>query len=185
MVDPIVFKHERDDWETPPELWHLLYDDYGPLSDPCPAKYSRDGLITDWPDRNYVNPPYSRIGDNKKLGMGWAAKAYNEFKAGRFVVFLCPARTDTEYFHKYLLKCQKIRLFEGRLQFMIGDKRGDSAPFPSMLCVFDPALAPYMVAPIIEPITKERLKAYRALLPSEKAPSIQATTDLHFDTGDR
>ncbi len=52
---------------------------------------------------------------------------------GAIVVLLIPARTDTRYFHDYIYKKCEIRFIKGRLKF--GDSK-NSAPFPSMLCIF-------------------------------------------------
>jgi site-specific DNA-methyltransferase (adenine-specific) len=123
------YPNSRDEWTTPPALLTWIQKNYGQTFDPCPINPTVDGLTIDWPDRNYVNPPYSEISV-------WAKKAYEEYLKGRFVAFLCFVRTDTQYFHNYLVHCSTIYLFEGRLRF--GDGKG-SATFPSMLCVFDPA----------------------------------------------
>lgn len=52
------------------------------------------------------------------------------------VVALLPARTDTKYFHKYIYQNPRatIRFLKGRLKF--GDSK-NSAPFPSMLVIFN------------------------------------------------
>ena len=47
---------------------------------------------------------------------------------------LIPARTDTIAFHKYIYHKAEIRFIKGRLKFG-GSK--DSAPFPSMVVIFD------------------------------------------------
>lgn len=49
------------------------------------------------------------------------------------VVMLLPARTDTAWFHDYIYGKAEIRFIRGRLKFG-GIK--NSAPFPSMVCVF-------------------------------------------------
>ena len=46
---------------------------------------------------------------------------------------LIPARTDTKYFHDYILNRSEVRFLKGRLKF--GDSK-KSAPFPSMVVVF-------------------------------------------------
>ena len=48
-------------------------------------------------------------------------------------VFLVPARTDTKWFHEYVLNKATIRFIKGRLKF--GDSK-NSAPFPSMVLVY-------------------------------------------------
>ncbi len=76
---------------------------------------------------NFVNPPYSRIKD-------WCQKAYNESRKGKRVVMLIPSRTDTQYWHDYIMKAKEIRFIKGRLKF--GDSK-HNAPFPSAIIIFD------------------------------------------------
>ena len=54
-------------------------------------------------------------------------------REGGVVVMLLPARTDTKWFHDYIYGKAEIRFVKGRLKF--GDSR-NSAPFPSMVCIF-------------------------------------------------
>ena len=78
--------------------------------------------------RVFCNPPYGRaIGE-------WVEKAYREgTKDGTIVVMLIPARTDTKYFHDFILHRSEIRFISGRLKF---GEAAQSAPFPSMLVIF-------------------------------------------------
>lgn len=46
---------------------------------------------------------------------------------------LIPARTDTKWFHDYVLHRAEIRFIAGRLKF--GGAK-NSAPFPSMVVIF-------------------------------------------------
>ena len=82
----------------------------------------------------FCNPPYGRqIGD-------WVQKGYEESqKPGTLVVMLIPSRTDTSYFHDYILhgKADEIRFLRGRLKFTDEDgKAKDAAPFPSAVIVW-------------------------------------------------
>ena len=62
-------------------------------------------------------------------------KAYEEGqKDNTSVVCLIPSRTDTKYFHNYCMRSDLIYFVKGRLKF--GDSK-NSAPFPSMVVVFD------------------------------------------------
>lgn len=66
----------------------------------------------------------------------WVRKAYTESLRPqvRAVVCLCPARTNTEYFHNIILKhAQQVRFIKGRLRMKGHDKQ---SPFPSCLVVF-------------------------------------------------
>lgn len=46
---------------------------------------------------------------------------------------LIPARTDTKYFHDYILHRAEVRFVRGRLKF---GQAAAGAPFPSMVVVF-------------------------------------------------
>ena len=50
------------------------------------------------------------------------------------VVMLIPARTDTKYWHNYVMKASQILFVKGRLKF--GDSK-NCAPFPSAVVIFD------------------------------------------------
>lgn len=78
--------------------------------------------------RVFCNPPYGN--EISK----WVEKGYREgCKDNTLVVMLIPARTDTRYFHNFILHRSEIRFVSGRLKF--GDGKG-CAPFPSMIVIF-------------------------------------------------
>jgi site-specific DNA-methyltransferase (adenine-specific) len=84
-------------------------------------------LLTGGGNVVFCNPPYSEIEK-------WVAKAFYESrKDNAVVVLLIPARTDTKYFHNYILHRSEIRFVKGRLKF--GNQK-NAAPFPSMVIVF-------------------------------------------------
>jgi site-specific DNA-methyltransferase (adenine-specific) len=49
---------------------------------------------------------------------------------------LIPARTDTKYWHDYVMNASKIYFVKGRLKFDNGTENKNSAPFPSAVVVF-------------------------------------------------
>ena len=78
--------------------------------------------------RVFCNPPYG------KSLKEWVRKAYEESrKPNTLIVMLIPARTDTSFFHDYILNRAEVRFLRGRLKF--GGAK-NSAPFPSMVVVF-------------------------------------------------
>jgi len=92
-----------------------------------------DGLAQDWSGETiFCNPPYGR-----SIGM-WVAKGFAEsHKPDTTVVMLIPARTDTRYWHLYILPHAEIRFLSGRVKFT--DEDGVSkhpAPFPSAVVIF-------------------------------------------------
>lgn len=128
----------KDDWETPPLLFSNLNKKFNFVIDAAAndnnAKTSRyftektNGLTQEWNDTTWVNPPYGRS------IIQWVAKAYLESVTNDIVVvMLLPARTDTKWFHDYVMLAHEIWFMRGRIKF-VGAK--SSAPFPSMIVVF-------------------------------------------------
>lgn len=73
----------------------------------------------------FCNPPYGREVKD------WVKKCAES--DAELVVLLIFARTDTKYFHEYIYGKAELRFIKGRLKF--GNCK-NSAPFPSMLCIF-------------------------------------------------
>lgn len=79
-------------------------------------------------DEGFCNPPYG------KEMYKWVEKCHKEgCKENTLVCLLIPARTDTKYFHDFIIHRTEIRFIKGRLKF--GNSK-NAAPFPSMLVVF-------------------------------------------------
>jgi len=119
-----------DEWRTPQSLFNQLDEEFNFDSDPCPANgYSLKEEIFKgvWLKRVFVNPPYSKIKE-------WVSQGYVHGKQdNNVVVMLIPSRTDTRWWHDYVMKADEIRFIKGRLKF--NDGKG-SAPFPSAIIVF-------------------------------------------------
>ena len=75
-----------------------------------------------------MNPPYGRA-----IG-GWVQKAFESSQQGALVVCLLPARTDTRWWHEYVMRGE-VRLLRGRITFEGG---AHPAPFPSAIAIFRP-----------------------------------------------
>jgi phage N-6-adenine-methyltransferase len=129
------------EWATPDALFHELDDEFHFALDvcataentKCPAFFGADeawsALVKPWQGICWCNPPYGR-------GIGqWIQKAYESAQAGATVVMLIPSRTDTRWWHDYVMKASEIRFIRGRLKF--GDAKWN-APFPSAVVVFRP-----------------------------------------------
>jgi phage N-6-adenine-methyltransferase len=134
-----LFSKASDEWSTPQWLFDLLdkefHFDYDAAANEhntkCGDNWLQNALEDPWMKWGgkvfFLNPPYSKIGKFMK-------KAYEESLKGAVVVCLIPCRTDTIYWHEYVMKAHEIRLIMGRLKF--GDSK-NSAPFPSCVVVFD------------------------------------------------
>lgn len=133
------FSSQKDDWETPQELFdrldrmfHFTLDAASTDENAkCEKHFTAedDGLKQSWAGETvWLNPPYGR-----QIGK-WVQKAFEEGqKPDTFIVCLLPARTDTAWFHDY---CRRgyVQFIRGRLKF---GRSKNSAPFPSMLVFFN------------------------------------------------
>lgn len=123
----VHFSSARHDWKTPKAVYQTLDAEFGFDFDPCPINPKFDGLSIDWGGVNFVNPPYGRQIPK------WIEKGYEEYQKGKTVVFLIPSRTDTKWWHDFLMKADEIRFIRGRLKF---DDGKYPAPFPSAIVIF-------------------------------------------------
>lgn len=125
--------------ETPQDFFNKLKDIFNFTLDVCAlpenAKCEKfytpadNGLEQKWEGGVWCNPPYGKDIE------AWVRKASYEIKQDycNFIVMLIPARTDTKWFHNYVLPYSKIFYIKGRLKF--GSNKG-SAPFPSILAIY-------------------------------------------------
>ena len=116
-------------WATPTAFYKELNDEFHFTFDPCPLTPTFDGLSVPWGERVFMNPPYGRQISK------WIKKAVKEVQEGSLVVGLLPSRTDTAWWHDYVLEATEIRFIRGRLYF--GDGVG-RAPFPSVVVIWKP-----------------------------------------------
>ena len=142
MNTDVMFSSKTDLWETPQVLFDQLNNEFHfnldvcalPENAKCAAYYTPEmnGLVQPWYGNCWCNPPYGR-----KIGE-WVKRAHNHARERTKTVILLPARTDTQWFHDYILNPKReIRFIRGRLKFG-GSK--NSAPFPSMVVVFRPKM---------------------------------------------
>jgi site-specific DNA-methyltransferase (adenine-specific) len=127
-MNKALLSSNKMDWQTPKNLYEYLDKIFEFDFDPCPVDPTFDGLTIEWGQSNFVNPPYGRE------IIHWIKKAYEEALKGKRMVLLIPSRTDTEYWHKYIMQATSIGLIQGRLCFNDGKGR---APFPSAIVLFD------------------------------------------------
>lgn len=139
MINAGMMSSNTDLWETPQDLFDKLNEEFRFEIDVCALpenakceKYftpEQDGLAQEWDGVCWMNPPYGR--EIHK----WIIKASMSARHGATVVCLVPARTDTKWWHEYVMNSAEIRLIKGRLKFG-GSKQG--APFPSAIVIFTP-----------------------------------------------
>ena len=146
MIESVHFMSKRSDWATPQDLFDKLNEEFNFDIDLCAdatnAKCKRyysiedDALSKTWKGYCWMNPPYGR--EISK----WIQKAYhaaakptrsNPLGGDATVVCLLPSRTDTKWWHDYVMKADTVRFIKGRLKF---DGHKNSAPFPSAIVIF-------------------------------------------------
>ncbi|KKL26724.1 hypothetical protein LCGC14_2392390, partial [marine sediment metagenome] len=128
---------ERKNWDCKPDM----IVDFRKL----PFKEKKFKLITWDPPHlkgkvlsGYMMKKYGNL--NPETWQQDLKKGFEEWKKGKLVIFLIPARTDTKRFHDYILPLHKrghcdIRFIKGRLKF---SDHKNPAPFPSMVCILKP-----------------------------------------------
>lgn len=138
-VNKGLYTSARSDWETPAQLFTELDAEFHFDVDLCADDHNAkvktalkvhdlwSALAHQWHGTGWLNPPYGR-----QIGR-WVAKAYESAQQGATVVCLLPSRTDTAWWHDYMMKADEIHFIRGRLKFS-GAKW--NAPFPSAIVVF-------------------------------------------------
>lgn len=142
-MHPVVFSSATEEWATPRAFVRAIERRLGgpfdldvcatPENTVCERFYTKgdDGLSKPWnAERVWMNPPYG-------YGIGkWIRKAWesSERDAG-IVVALIPAKTETAWWHDYVMRAVEICLIRGRMRFS-----GSlvNAPFPSALVMWEP-----------------------------------------------
>ncbi|GHV44810.1 DNA N-6-adenine-methyltransferase of bacteriophage [Synergistales bacterium] len=126
------------EWETPLDFFDTLDAKFHFTLDVCAtvsnAKCERyftkaeDGLLQPWNGVCWMNPPYGH-----EISQ-WLKKAYeSSLEDGAVVVCLLPARTDTKWWHEYVIAhAERVEFLRGRLRF----SGKNPAPFPSALVIF-------------------------------------------------
>ena len=137
----------RNDWCTPQDFFELLNTKFHFTLDPCASdtnhkcsKYytvKDNGLAISWQGESvFVNPPFSE--SNK-----WIEKAWREStKPKTQVVMIIPSRTDTVYWHTYIMiKAYQIWFCKGRVNFELdGKKPKNGSTFPLAVIIFNEEL---------------------------------------------
>jgi hypothetical protein len=82
-------------WLTPEPLLKAIKEEFVIDYDPCPYPKPDDfnGLLAEWGQSSYVNPPFGSYTDaeGKKHGpTAWARKAIAEYKKGKRVILVYP-----------------------------------------------------------------------------------------------
>ncbi len=129
MLNSGLFTSETCEWNTPASVYAVLDAEFHFTHDSAPEGYAElwSSLTESWQGTIFCNPPYGRT-----IGQ-WIQKGYESAQAGATVIMLIPSRTDTAWWHDFVMKADQIRFIRGRLKFS-GTKW--NAPFPSVIIVF-------------------------------------------------
>ena len=131
-------------WQTPPEIFEPLNDEFRFTLDPCAtfatakcAKFfteAQNGLEQSWQgERVFLNPPYG------KEVYAWTHKARNEAERGALVVALLPASTDLAWWHEDVVAARaEVRYLRGRVRFLTDGPYRASGFFASVVVVWRP-----------------------------------------------
>jgi phage N-6-adenine-methyltransferase len=135
-VNPVHFSSQASEWGTPQRLFDELHAEFHFTRDVCASaenckvknfwSKADDALAQKWEGTLWMNPPYGRA-----IAM-FIRKAY-ESRATATIVALIPVRTDSRWWHQWVMEASEIRFIKGRLRFQ-GAK--DGAPFPSCIVIF-------------------------------------------------
>ena len=138
-----MFSSQSTEWATPQGLFDQLDQEFIFDMDVCAVKTNAkcqnyldangiwSGLAVSWQGTCWMNPPYGRQIEK------WVQKAFESSMTGATVVCLLPSRTDTRWWHDYVMQAHEIRFIKGRLRF---GKTKTNAPFPSAIVVFKPMI---------------------------------------------
>lgn len=137
---------DRDEWQTPPELFERLNERFRFTVDACASKKNAllprywtkkdSALLNRWMgERVFCNPPYSDIGS-------FVRRAFFSRELN-FSVLLIPSWTDRKWWHEFIEPIRVprtsscyVEFLPGRIKFLKNGKPSDSAPFPSCLIIF-------------------------------------------------
>ncbi len=167
----VLFGSARADWRTPPALFDALHREFRFSLDVCATKANklcdrwigpdhheellRDAATCTWGEGEacFMNPPYSR--DDGIDIYPFIERAHCEARnypaatgKGNTVVALVPARTDTRWWHDFIMSADEIRLIPRRVKFLLpdGTTRG-GASFPSAVVIWRPPVGGPIYSP--------------------------------------
>lgn len=166
-MDDVHFSSESVEWGTPQDLFDAINKEWGPFTlDPAASAgnnkvehyYTKemDGLVHSWFWEDvFMNPPYGKEEKackknckKKKCvtrgyhisedapGIGAWMKKVSEDPS--FAVCVIPSRTDTQWFQQYVFRrASEIYFIEGRLEFVGEQGVKTTAPFPSVIAIYE------------------------------------------------
>ena len=131
------FASKNQEWETPLGLFNPLNEEFHFTRDLACNEINKkvengftekdNALSKDWDGVNWLNPPYNKV-------KNWVMKAYHDTnKLNSVVVMLIQCRTNTNWWHEFVMNAKEVRFIKGRPKFK-GNKHG--LPLPLAIVVF-------------------------------------------------
>ena len=117
MINNGMFSSISEKWRTPKALFDRLNDEFKfeidlcaePNTALCDKFFTKDddALKQKWSGVCWINPPYGN------QIAAWMEKAYFESRnPGTVIVCLIPSRTDTDWWHRFVMRSNEIRFIK-------------------------------------------------------------------------
>jgi phage N-6-adenine-methyltransferase len=130
-------------WETPENVFQTMNKEFNftidvcalPENSKCKRFFSpiENGLKQSWKNEIcWCNPPYG------KEVKDWVKKAYLESFNGAKTVLLIPVKSNTNWWHEFIIPFAEVRFVKGRIAFIKdGVQFKEALPFPLAFVIFN------------------------------------------------
>ena len=147
LFDPVKVEKSLEStiWGTPKEVFDPINKEFLFTLDVCAiaenAKCDRffspadDGMRQSWEGETcWCNPPYG------KDVVKWCKKALSESKRGATTVLLIPCKTNTNWWHDFVIPFAEVRFLRGRVAFLYPDGKQSTQqlPWPLAFVIYRP-----------------------------------------------
>lgn len=132
-------------WGTPKEIFNPIDKEFGFTLDVCAIEANskcskffspeQNGLNQSWSNEVcWCNPPYG------KEVVRWCKKALSESYNGATTVLLIPCKTNTNWWHDYVIPYAEVRFIRGRIAFLYpdGTQSKQQLPWPLAFVIYKP-----------------------------------------------
>lgn len=137
----VKFESTNNSWRTPKSLFEPLNKEFhfdydlacSEENKLCEKGFTeeQDAFKQTWLGIGYLNPPFGLKKYPLKKWIGWCHEQTQTDE--RIIVAVIPARTNTNWWHQYVMKSKEVRFIKGRPKF-IGNIHG--LPQPLTVIIF-------------------------------------------------
>ena len=129
-------------WETPKEIFDPINEELNFTLDVCAIAENTkckkfftpqmNGLKQEWGNEIcWCNPPYGNTVSK------WCKKALEEARKGATTALLIPCKTNTNWWHDFVIPFAEIRFLRGRVRFIQnGIQFTNAFPFPLAIIIY-------------------------------------------------